>query len=423
MNPDRSQAPEFIIPAEFDLVNPQLLELSGSRKLYYIPTPGLQAVKLEVVGESQRLGIPLHKSLIPSFTLQLLSEGTNQKSESELSEFFDFHASEVHPLISYSHEGMSLLTTQKHLFNVLPDFFSLFDQAVFPEENLIKRKSQRKLSIRLEFEKSASRAGQLFRKALFGHDHPFGHEVSEAEVDHVAQSDLKEYYRSSLWIGTEFFLCGDLNEKTLHAMVDYFDKVPINSNRQIPQLPIPNSVASILEDRPSALQSSIRIGSWSIPKSHPDFLALSVFNTVLGGYFGSRLVKNIREDKGHTYGIYSSLAEIGDFNYWVISADVQKAFRQEVIDEIYREIHRLATEPVEANELEVIRNYLIGQMLSRFSSSFDLMDRFRSVHHSGLDFDFYRKKLAFLRTFTAEDLLAIGEKYFSNPPFTEVIVG
>jgi zinc protease len=423
MNPDRSQAPEFIIPAEFDLVNPQLLELSGNRKLYYIPTPGLQAVKLEVVGESQRLGIPIYKSLIPSFTLQLLSEGTNQKSESELSEFFDFHASEVNPMISFAHEGLSLLTTQKHLFDVLPDFFSLFDQAIFPEENLNKRKSQRKLSIRLEYEKSASRAGQLFRKALFGQDHPFGHEVSETEVDHVVQSDLKEYYRSNLWIGTEFFLCGDLDEKALHAMEDYFDKVPINSNRQIPQLPTPNSVASIIEDRPSALQSSIRIGSWSISKSHPDFLALSVFNTVLGGYFGSRLVKNIREDKGHTYGIYSSLAEIGDFNYWVIGADVQKAFRQEVIDEIYREIHRLATEPVEANELEVIRNYLIGQMLSRFSSSFDLMDRFRSVHHSGLDFDFYRKKLAFLRTFTAEDLLAIGEKYFSNPPFTEVIVG
>ena len=423
MYPDRSQAPEFIIPADFDLVSPQIRSLSGNRKLYYIPTPGLQAVKLEVVGESQRLGIPLEKSMIPSFTLQMLSEGTKQKSEAELSEFFDFHASEVHPMISYSHEGMSLLTTQKHLFNVLPDFFSLFDQAVFPEENLKKRKSQRKLSIRLEFEKSASRAGQLFRKALFGQDHPFGQEISEADVDRVEQSDLMEYYRSNLWIGTEFFLCGDLDAKTLQSLSDFFNQVPQNPKKEIHGLPKLTSVSSLVEDRSVALQSSIRIGNWSIPKSHPDFQALSVFNTVLGGYFGSRLVKNIREDKGHTYGIYSTLAEIGDFNYWVIGADVQKAFRQEVIDEIYREIHRLATEPIPADELEVIRNYMIGQMLSRFSSSFDLMDRFRSVHHSGLDFDFYLKKLAFLRTFTAEDILAIGEAYFSNPPFTEVVVG
>jgi predicted Zn-dependent peptidase len=182
-------------------------------------------------------------------------------------------------------------------------------------------------------------------------------------------------------------------------------------------------MSSIIEDRPGALQSSIRLGNWSIPKNHPDYLALSVFNTILGGYFGSRLIKNIREDKGHTYGIFSSLAEIGESNYWVIGADVQKAQREEVITEIYKEISLLATEEISAQELEVVRNYLIGQMVTKFSSSFDLMDRFRAIHHSGLDFDFYRKKLTFLRSFTPEDILEIGKKYFSNPPFIEVIVG
>jgi predicted Zn-dependent peptidase len=209
----------------------------------------------------------------------------------------------------------------------------------------------------------------------------------------------------------------------LKSIEKFLNQLPFQEEVNSPELPILDSQLSILEERPNALQSSIRIGTWSIPKSHPDYMALSVFNTVLGGYFGSRLIKNIREDKGHTYGIYSSLAEIGDFNYWVIGADVQKAYRQEVIEEIYKEINLLATEPISHEELEVIRNYLIGQMLSRFSSSFDLMDRFRSVHHSGLDFDFFMRKLAFLRAFTAEDILAVGKKYFSNPPFTEVIVG
>ena len=148
-----------------------------------------------------------------------------------------------------------------------------------------------------------------------------------------------------------------------------------------------------------------------------------MFNTILGGYFGSRLIKNIREDKGHTYGVFSSLAEIGELNYWVIGADVQKAQREIVIEEIYKEINLLATELISPEELEVVRNYLIGQMLSKFSSSFDLMDRFRAVHHSGLDFDFYRRKLAFLRTFNAEDIFAIGQTYFSKPPHIEVVVG
>ncbi|MBN7811631.1 insulinase family protein [Algoriphagus sp. H41] len=420
---DRSKAPEFVVPADFELPAPHILALSGGRRLYFIPTPGLDVVKLEVLGKSQRLSLPLEKSLVPSFTLQMLTEGTQAFSEAELSEFFDFHATEVHPLITYSHEGMSLLTTKKHFGEVMPVFASLFEQASFPDESLEKRKIQRKLSIKFEREKSSSRASSLFRKALFGENHPYGQEITEAHVDQVDRSDLLAYYQDRLWTGTEFFLCGNLDEAELAQTAALLDTFPLQPSTDSIDLPPAVGSPMILEDRADALQSSIRMGGWSIPKSHPDFLALSVFNTILGGYFGSRLIKNIREDKGHTYGISSSLAEIGDLNYWVIGADVQKSQRDLVVGEIYKEIQQLATESVHPDELEVVRNYLIGQMLSRFSSSFDLMDRFRAVHHSGLDFEFYRQKMDFLRDFTAEDILRVGQKYFSQPPYTEVLVG
>lgn len=423
MQLDRSKAPEFVIPADFELSSPQVIRLSGSRKLYFIATPGLDAVKLEVLGKSQRLSLPLEKSLVPSFTLQMLTEGTSAQSEAGLSEFFDFHATEVQPMLTYSHEGMSLLTTKKHFFEVLSVFASLFDQAIFPQENLEKRKAQRKLSIQFEREKSASRASGLFRKAMFGEAHPFGQEITEAHVDQIEQADLRDYYHTQLWTDTEYFLCGDLSATELADTAAHLEKLPAKSSADSTAPPAATNSPILVEERADAVQSSIRMGSWSIPKSHTDFLALSVFNTILGGYFGSRLIKNIREDKGHTYGISSSLAEIGDFCYWVIGADVQKSQKDIVIGEIYKEIYLLATEAVGSEELEVVRNYLIGQMLSRFSSSFDLMDRFRSVHHSGLDFDFFRKKLAFLRTFTADDILAIGKTYYSHPPYTEVVVG
>ena len=423
MHLDRSNAPEFIIPADFVLQAPQSRKLTGNRNLFFIPTPNLNAVKLEVISKSQRLSLPQKKSLVPSFTLQMLPEGTHHHSESQLSDFFDFHASEVHPMVTYSHEGMSLVTTKKHFFEVLPTFRSLFDQAVFPLENLEKKKSQRRLDIKLEREKTASRASQLFRKALYGEDHPYGSEINESHVDQISQQDLSDYFQNALLTETEFFICGDLESYELNKLVSEIDQIPYRLEQKLPPLPLPSGTPTLVEERVNALQSSIRIGSWSIPKSHPDFLAFSVFNTILGGYFGSRLIKNIREDKGHTYGISSSLAEIGDSNYWVIGADVQKSFRNEVVSEIYLEINKLATELISSDELEVVRNYLIGQMIGRFSSSFDLIDRFRAVHYSGLDFDFYMKKLAFLRAFSPEDILKIGEKYFSNPPFTEVVVG
>ena len=118
-----------------------------------------------------------------------------------------------------------------------------------------------------------------------------------------------------------------------------------------------------------------------------------------------------------------SLVELGDYNYWVIGADVQKAHLNEVIQEVYIEINRLSTELVLEDELEILRNYLVGQMLSKFSSSFDLMDRFKSVHHSGLDLSYYHQKLDYLKKVTPQDLLRIGQTYFSNPPFIEVSVG
>lgn len=423
MTLDRSKAPDFRIPEDFELFPPSEFLLNNGARLFFIPTPNLAAVKIEVLGKGNRASLPLDETLIPSFTLQMVLEGTTSKNSEDLSNFFDFQASEVSPILSYSHEGLSLLTTKKHINEVIPVFLTLFTDAIFPEEYLEKKQSQRKLSIRLEKEKTASKASQLFRKALFGANHPYGLETEEKHVDSVTSAKLKTYYGNLLFQDLEVFVSGDFSENELQYLCNILGDLPNRKQIEAPLFPSAETTFQIIESRENAVQSSIRIGNWSIPKTDPDYFALSVFNTILGGYFGSRLIKNIREDKGHTYGISSSLAEIGDSNYWVIGADVQKAYYKEVIDEIYKEIEKLVSEPIDADELEVVRNYLIGQMLSRFSSSFDLMDRFRSVHHSGLDFSFYTQKLAFLKSFTAKEIQKAGKKYFANSPLIEVVVG
>ncbi len=423
MTLDRSKAPAFRVPEDFELAPPLQFTLSNGIKLFLIPTSGLAAVKLEVLGKANRANILLEETLLPSFTLQMIQEGTRTKSGEEIANFFDFHASEVNSLLSYSHEGLSLLTTKKHLEIVMPQFLSLFTEAIFPEEYLEKKKAQRKLSIKLEQEKTASKASQLFRTGLFGSQHPFGQEIQEKHVDLITREKLIAYYSNKLWQELEVYVSGDFEESEFLFLQEQLACLPLRIQPEQGNLSPLETGGNILESRPDAVQSSIRIGTWSIEKTHPDFFGVSVFNTILGGYFGSRLIKNIREDKGHTYGISSSLAQIGAYNYWVIGADVQKAFSQEVVREIYHEIDQLTNIPIEADELEVVRNYMIGQMLSGFSSSFDLMDRFQAVHHSGLDFNFFTQKLAYLKTFTAEDILQIGQKHFAKRPLLEIMVG
>ena len=423
MSLDRSKAPQFSLPTEFALLAPQQFQLGTGSSLFYFPTPGIEAVKLEVIGTSSRSLLPNSQALIPSFTLQMLQEGTTQSTAQQLAEFFDYHGAEVYPTLSYTQEGLSLLCIKKYLPTILPTFISLFSEALFPEENLAKRKSQRALSLKLDQEKPSSRAGQLFKKGLFGPEHPFGQEITEAHISEITPALLQAYYQDHLWKDCSLFLSGDFKSQELEQLLATMEQLPLKQGAKKQALPTPKATAFLLEDREDAVQSSIRLGAWSIPKSHADYPALAVFNTLLGGYFGSRLVKNIREDKGHTYGIHSSLVEWDQYAYWVIAADVKKAHQEEVFAEIDKEIQILRTVLASQEEIEILRNYLIGQLFNKFSSPFDLIDQFKGVYYAGLDFSFYEKRFETLKKFTAADLLSIGNRYFSSSDRVQVRVG
>jgi predicted Zn-dependent peptidase len=423
MSIDRSKAPQFSLPSEFTLPAPQQFQLSMGNRLFFFRTPGIDAVKLEVIGASSRSTLPNLHALIPSFTLQMLQEGTTQASAQQLAEFFDYHGAEVYPTLSYTQEGLSLLCIKKHLFALLPTFISLFTEATFPVENLEKRKSQRKLSLKLDQEKPSSRAGQLFKKGLFGSEHPYGQEITEAHISEITPELLKAYYQIQLWKDCSLFLSGDFTLQELDTLVAQLEQLPLKHGAQLQELAIPSSTLIFEEDKEGAVQSSIRLGAWAIPKKHADYPALAVFNTLLGGYFGSRLVKNIREDKGHTYGIHSTLVELDQYAYWMIAADVKKEHQKEVFEEIDKEIHRLRSELADSEEIEILRNYLVGQLFSKFSSPFDLIEQFKGVYYSGLDFSFYENRFNYLKKFTAADLLNIGEQYFSSEDRVKVRVG
>ncbi len=420
---DRSKAPQFSLPTEFALPAPQQFQLAGGSSVFYFSTPGIDAVKLEVIGNSSRSLLPNSHALIPSFTLQMLQEGTSKFTAQQLAELFDFHGAEVYPTLSYTQEGLSLLCIKKHLFTLLPTFISLFTEATFPEENLAKRKSQRALSLKMDQEKPSSRAGQLFKKGLFGQSHPFGQEITEAHISEITPALLQAYYQDHLWKDCSLFLSGDFTPHELEQLLDTLNQLPLKQGAKKQGLPAPVATTLLVEDRADAVQSSIRLGAWSIPKHHEDFPALAVFNTLLGGYFGSRLVKNIREDKGHTYGIHSSLVELDVYAYWVIAADVKKAHQEEVFEEIEKEIRILRTQLASPEEIEILKNYLIGQLFTKFSSPFDLIDQFKGVYYAGLDFSFYEKRFDYLKKFTAADLLSIGNRYFSSPDRVQVRVG
>jgi len=419
---DRSKAPDFQIPENISLIPPTKRILANGVPVFYIHTPQIEAIKVEVV-TSVNTGLPASKALVPFFTLHMLQEGTKTMRSEELDHFFDHYASEVDVVSNFEQNGLSLLTTRKHFSEVLPLFRSLFTEAVFPEKELSKRKSQKELSISLNKEQTGARANQLYRMGLFGADHPFGFIADEKNVRNVNRQDLEEFYVHHFLARPEIFVTGNLEGNQLDEIEGLFSDLQVIPEGE--QMPFHTILTDkrILEPRETSVQASIRLGQHLIPKNHPDYHALTVFNTILGGYFGSRLIKNIREEKGHTYGIYSTIGSLTPSDYWLVMADVQQGYAEEVIEEVYKEIDLLKNYPIDPSEREVIRNYMIGNLLSNFSSPFDLMTRFKNVYHHGLNYSFYEEQLDFIRNFTAEDIMLVGNKYFKRENILEVIVG
>ncbi|WP_255737256.1 M16 family metallopeptidase [Cognataquiflexum nitidum] len=387
----------------------------------FIPTPEIDAVKLEIsssINESTK-----NKLLVPYFALEMVTEGTASKDAAALDDFFDTYASEVETESGFENHGLSILTTKKHFNTVLPVFRELLTEAIFPEKELSKRKKQKALSIHINRDKNSHRASQLFRKVLFGEKHPYGQITEEKDVDIVEREDLIDFYKKDLWTNSEIFLTGNLNDSQLEDVIRLIGNIPVSFFPN-PESEFQNQCNQrVTEGKPKSVQSSIRIGCHLISKSHPDYFKLNLMNTILGGYFGSRLIKNIREDKGHTYGIYSSIGGLKHADYWVVMADVIKEHDEAVIEEVYKEIDKLKNEPVSNHELEVVRNYMVGKLLSQFSSGFELIGRYKSIHQAGLDFGFYQQHLAYILNATAEDIMEVSQKYLEREKMVEIIVG
>ncbi|WP_370526579.1 M16 family metallopeptidase [Pedobacter sp. HDW13] len=185
----------------------------------------------------------------------------------------------------------------------------------------------------------------------------------------------------------------------------------------------PTEKQFVYKEKPEALQSAIRIGQLAINRKHKDFPGLQILNTVLGGYFGSRLMANIREDKGYTYGIGSGISSLQQAGYLFISTEVGADVCGAALTEIYKEIDLLKTTLIGEEELNLVRNYMLGSMLGSLENVFSHADKFKNIYFSGLDYDYYSRYIETVKTITAEELLALANKYFTTESFTEVVIG
>jgi zinc protease len=364
--------------------------------------------------------------LLASTTNMMLSEGSQNYSSEELNRLLDYYGAFLNLSADKDLAGIVIYFLSKHIEKVLELSREILFRPVFPEAELGSLMKKRIRWYMVNREKVQNLATDQFFESVFGKNHPYGHQVAEKDFEGMNSALLKDYHsRHYTADNMAVIISGKIHEKTIELLNNYFDG---NSSRKINKadpvnLPKGEKRKKVHINKPDTVQSAIRIGSATINKRHPDYPGLKILDSVLGGYFGSRLMKNIREEKGYTYGISSSVSSLDHSGYKVISTDVSKKNCQKTIDEIYNEIRLLQSVPVKKAEMEVVRNYMSGEMVRMFDGPFALAESFRSVWEFGLDNSYYYRLAEKIKTIDPDEIIELARTYYNIDELYEVTVG
>jgi hypothetical protein len=421
---DRTINPDFQKFEQIDIPNVQVIPLSNGIPLYIVNVGEQPVIKIEFSFEAGNWQEP--QNGVSLFTAKMISEGTSKYSGSEISEYFDKFGSFIESGQGLDRANFVVYGLKKHLPSILPMAQELLNDATFPEKELETLKNIQLQTLQVNSEKTAFIASKTFRKKVFGAIHPYGNSMSEEAIKRINQTSLLDFYRNC-WYEKPYriFLSGNIGEAEIKLIEQYFGCQKISKSLEKKIFPdiIPTKVENFVIDKKGAMQSSIRMGKQLMTRKHPDFFTMLLLNEVLGGYFGSRLMKNIREEKGLTYGISSNLALFGQAGYFVIGADVKREFTQLTIDEIHKEIKILQTMLVVENELETIKNYMVGSFAGSLNTPFDIMDRYKVIFSENLPLDFYHNYPSKIQQVSAVMLREAANKYLMIDSLFEIVVG
>lgn len=422
---DRKTAPSIRTVNTLDVVHPEEVRLANGIPVRIIRA-GTEAVcRVEFVFEA---GSRYQDAIFQaSLTNQLIPEGTPAMTGGEIAEQFEFYGSFFNVSADRDEADLTVHSLEKFLEPVLALTREVLVNPTFPEEELDIIKANRIQSMKVDEQRVESLARKHFNRAIFGSSHPYGIIGEIKDIGLVKQSQLQAFHSRSYTPGNcRILLTGPHPDQYLLHLEKYFGSDWNYSGTRLENgmPPIKPAADKRIEvNQPEAVQTAIRIGCPVFGRMHPDFQGLTILNTILGGYFGSRLMSNIREEKGYTYGISSHLLSLRDSGYFVIAATVGADVWRQAIDECNKEMIRLAEEKISLSELARIRNYLTGQLQRSIDGPFQLAEQYRTLWINGLDFTYLSDFMGLINRITPEDLKNLAVRYLNPGNMITVAAG
>jgi zinc protease len=417
---DRTTPPPFVRTTSFSLIQPEEKKLPNGARVFLVPGGFQDVVKIELIFEAGRWFEDACGAAY--FTSHLLSKGTQEKSSFQIARLFDQYGAHLEISPGLDFVSIALYSVNKNLAPVLDLLVEILSFPTFPEKELKQTKSVYIQNLKINKEKTSFVASHLFRKSLYGDRHPYGREVEDADVSVLKVKHLEKHF-SELMHSPKVFVSGKIEQQTRGIILAQIEK--LKSGKKVHPLSPPINAPSVKQhvEKKESVQSSVRMGLRSVLRSHSDYVPILFVSHILGGYFGSRLMKNIREEKGLTYGISASIHGMKNDSYLVVGADVNKENVDLTFEEIRKELKLLRSSPISEGELETTQNHFIGSLQSEISTPFAHADKIKTIKLFDLPDDHYQKLIGKIEKITPSEISAISEQYFNERDFAEVAVG
>lgn len=418
-----SKPPKIKAISNVNLPKHTVREYPNGIRLIIVSAGAQEVFKLETIFTAGRYFEK--KKLVSGAVLRMLREGAEGYSSDDIAEAMDFYGATLSVPTNLDFSGITLYGLNKHFSKLLPLYKAVVTQPTFPESELKDYVKGRKQRLQMDLSKNDIVAYRNITEAIFGSDHPYGYNSNKALYDELTTADLQEHFDSHYVAGNcTVVISGKVDDEMIRILEqDFFPFIPKGKTESRSYEIKPLEKQHQYFSKPSSVQTAIRVGLKLFTRQHPDYFGLYFLNVILGEYFSSRLMMNIREDKGYTYNIYSTLDIMSNDGIFLVSTETANEYAQDTLKEIYIEFEKLQNELIPDEELEMARNFTLGTMLTALDGPFNSSEVIKGLFLENMNADHFNDLIKTIKNITKEELMVLAKKYLNKENMFTVLAG
>jgi len=420
---NRKEGPPIVIDYPLEFPPFSKTTLANGVPVYEVNSGTQDIIKVDLVFKVGRVNEIKRASSKAS--MRLLREGTSNNSSAELAYKFDYYGAIVKIFSGLEYSYINIVCLTRHLESVWETFLEMVLQPKFDEKEIDKYKVVTSQNLRNQLSKNDVLSYRKITEIIFGSSHPYGYNTEISDIESLTRDHIQKFWQNNIGFNNAFLvLSGKYGHALRQKIIKSIESIELIASPKKGNF-FETTLKKVTERIPTTnqKQTSLKIGRRMFGRMHEDYSKVQMLNTALGGYFGSRLMMNVREEKGYTYGIYSSIDSWKEDGFIYISADVANKNLEPTITEIYKEIEKLKTKLLPDEEFKMVKNYMLGQMLHLIDGPFATAQLIKNIHTKDIEIEHFKAHVSLLKSLEAKDILEMANKYLDINYFTTVLAG